>query len=55
MIYDNLKKNVNNISEIQNKVIINFVRGAFVEVKGLKKAEYKVDFINQKRTADLCI
>lgn len=48
MIYDNLKKNVNNISEIQNKVIINFVRGAFVEVKGLKKAEYKVDFINQK-------
>lgn len=48
MIYDNLKKNVNNISEIQNKVVINFVKGAFVEVKGLKKAEYKVDFINQK-------
>lgn len=48
MIYDNLKKNVNNISEIQNKLVINFVKGAFVEVKGLKKAEYKVDFINQK-------
>jgi autotransporter strand-loop-strand O-heptosyltransferase len=48
MIYDNLKKNTNNISEIQNKVVIHFVRGAFVEVKGLKKAEYKVDFINQK-------
>ena len=48
MIYDNLKKNINNISEIQNKVVIHFVRGAFVEVNGLKKADYKVDFINQK-------
>jgi autotransporter strand-loop-strand O-heptosyltransferase len=48
MIYDNLKKNTNNKSEIQNKLVIHFVRGAFVEVKGLKKAEYKVEFINQK-------
>jgi len=48
MIYDNLKKNTNNKSEIQNKLVIHFVRGAFVEIKGLKKAEYKVEFINQK-------
>ena len=48
MIYDNLKKNTDNIKEIQNKVTLHFVRGAFVEIKGLKDAEYKVDFVNQK-------
>ena len=48
MIYDNLKKNTDNIKEIQNKVVIHFVKGAFVEIKGLKNAEYKVDFVNQK-------
>ena len=48
MIYDNLKKNKNNIVEISNKVSFNFVRGAFVEIKGPKKAEYKVDFIDNK-------
>jgi autotransporter strand-loop-strand O-heptosyltransferase len=48
MIYDNLKKNTDNIKEVQNKVVIHFVKGAFVEVKGLKQAQYKVDFINQK-------
>jgi hypothetical protein len=48
MIYDNLKKNTDNIKEVQNKVVIHFVKGACVEVKGLKQAQYKVDFINQK-------
>ena len=46
MIYDNLSKNTNNIVEIPNKISINFVRGAFVEVSGNKVADYKVDFIN---------
>lgn len=46
MIYDNLIKNTNNIVEIPNKVSINFVRGAFVEISGNKEAEYKVEFIN---------
>jgi autotransporter strand-loop-strand O-heptosyltransferase len=48
MIYDNLKKNKNNIVEVQNKVIIHFVRGPYVEVKGPKNAEYRVEFIDSK-------
>jgi autotransporter strand-loop-strand O-heptosyltransferase len=48
MIYDNLKKNENNIVEILNKAIIHFVKGPYVEIKGTKKAKYKVDFIDNK-------
>ena len=48
MIYDNLKKNENNIIKIQNKVTLNFVRGPFVEITGSKKADYKVDFVDNK-------
>jgi autotransporter strand-loop-strand O-heptosyltransferase len=46
MIYDNLVKNNNPIREIQNKVNINFVKGAFVEVTGPKSANYKIEFKN---------
>jgi autotransporter strand-loop-strand O-heptosyltransferase len=46
MIYDNLKKNINPIVNIENKVVIHFVRGPFVEIKGSKVAEYKVEFID---------
>ena len=48
MIYDNLKKNENNIIKIQNKVKLHFVRGPFVEITGSKKADYKVDFVDNK-------
>jgi len=48
MIYDNLKKNKNNIAKVQNKVTLHFVRGPFVEIKGNKKAEYRIEFINNK-------
>lgn len=48
MIYDNLKKNLNSKREIQNKVILHFVRGAFVEIKGSKEADYKIEFIDNK-------
>jgi autotransporter strand-loop-strand O-heptosyltransferase len=48
MIYDNLKKNTNPIVNVDNRVIINFVKGAFLEIKGNKKAEYKVQFIDNK-------
>ena len=30
MIYDNLKKNKNNITQVKNKAIIYFVQGLFV-------------------------
>jgi len=48
MIYDNLKKNLNNRVEVQNKIIIHFVRSPFVEVKGSTNAEYRVEFIDNK-------
>jgi autotransporter strand-loop-strand O-heptosyltransferase len=48
MIYDNLKKNKNNIVEVQNKVIVHFVKGPYVEIKGSKASEYKVEFIDNK-------
>jgi autotransporter strand-loop-strand O-heptosyltransferase len=51
MIYDNLKKNENNIVEVQNRVIINFVRGPYVEIKGPKSSEYRVEFIDNKTGA----
>lgn len=48
MIYDNLIKNTNPIREVQNKVFYHFVKGPFVEIKGSKEAEYRVQFIDQK-------
>jgi autotransporter strand-loop-strand O-heptosyltransferase len=48
MIYDNLKKNTNEIKPIENKVNFNFVRGPWVEIKGPKVAEYKIQFIDTK-------
>jgi len=48
MIYDNLKKNENNIVEVTNKAIIHFVKGPFVEIKGSKQGNYKIDFIDNK-------
>ncbi len=48
MIYDNLIKNINEKREIQNIVNHHFVCGPFVEIKGPKEAEYKIDFIDSK-------
>jgi autotransporter strand-loop-strand O-heptosyltransferase len=48
MIYDNLKKNKNNITQVKNKAFIHFVRGPFVEIKGSVDAQYKVEFIDNK-------
>jgi len=48
MIYDNLVKNINNKKSIQNKVILHFVRGPYVEIKGPNKSNYLVKFIDKK-------
>jgi autotransporter strand-loop-strand O-heptosyltransferase len=48
MIYDNLVKNKNSKIDIENKVHYHFVRGPFVEIKGHKKAEYVVEFLDRK-------
>jgi autotransporter strand-loop-strand O-heptosyltransferase len=47
-IYDNIKKNTKNMKHIENQLIINYINGAFVEVKGNKAAEYTIRFINQQ-------
>jgi len=47
MIYNNLVKNTNPLKAIENKVNFHFVRGPYVEIKGSKEAEYRVEFINQ--------
>lgn len=46
MIYDNLKKNENNIVEIKNRILFNFTDGAFVEIQGERSLYYQVKFIN---------
>jgi autotransporter strand-loop-strand O-heptosyltransferase len=46
MIYDNLVKNENNKVVPKNTININFVKGAFVEVKGSKEANYRIRFVN---------
>ncbi len=48
MIYDNLIKNENSIIEPTNRVVYHFVRGAFMEIKGPKSANYRIEFINNK-------
>jgi autotransporter strand-loop-strand O-heptosyltransferase len=48
MIYNNLKKNKNNIVEVKNKVIVHFVKGPYVEIKGNIDSEYTVKFIDNK-------
>jgi len=48
MIYDNLKKNTNEIKPIENKINFHFVRGPWVEITGPKSADYKVQFIDNK-------
>jgi autotransporter strand-loop-strand O-heptosyltransferase len=48
MIYDNLIKNINNKTNVDNKVYFHFVRGAFLEIKGNKQTKYAVKFIDNK-------
>jgi autotransporter strand-loop-strand O-heptosyltransferase len=43
-----LVKNKNNKIDIENKVYYHFVKGPFVEIKGQKKAEYNVEFVDGK-------
>jgi len=47
-IYDNLKKNNNNIVQVTkvNDATIHFVKGPFVEITGPKQADYRIDFID---------
>lgn len=48
MIYNKLKKNLNNIVDISNRIIISFINGPKVEILGNNDLEYNVQFINNK-------
>jgi autotransporter strand-loop-strand O-heptosyltransferase len=48
MIYNNLKKNENNIVEVKNRLILHFIRGPYAEIVGPKQAQYKIKFIDNK-------
>ena len=48
MIYNKLKKNLNNIVDISNRIIISFINGPKVEILGNNDLEYSVQFINNK-------
>jgi autotransporter strand-loop-strand O-heptosyltransferase len=48
MIYNNLKKNENNIVEVKNRLILHFIRGPYVEIVGPKQSQYKIKFIDNK-------
>ena len=56
-IYDNLKKNNNNIitPKYENTVSNNFVRGAFVEITGPKQANYTIHFIDNQTNTTLYV
>jgi len=48
MIYNKLKKNKNNIVDIQNRILISYVRGPKIEILGNIESKYKVEFIDKK-------
>ena len=48
MIYDKLKKNLNNIVEVSNRVVCHFVNGPYLEIIGSQSEEYEVQFLNKK-------
>ena len=48
MIYDNIKRNNNNIVEIKDYVKIDYVNGACVEILGSENLTYRVEFIDKK-------
>jgi autotransporter strand-loop-strand O-heptosyltransferase len=46
MIYQNLVKLKDNIREVKNSVVFNFIKGPYVEIKGSQPKEYKIQFID---------
>ena len=48
MIYNDIKRNINNIVEIKDYVKIDYVYGPCVEILGSEKSTYKVEIIDKK-------
>ena len=46
MIYENIKRNNNNIVEIKNRVSVSYIKGPKVEISGNQKGDYRVEFVN---------
>ena len=48
MIYDNIKKNNNNIVEVKNRVHISYVKGPTIDISGSIPATYRVQFLDKR-------
>ena len=48
MIYDNIKRNKDNILDIKNKILISYVNGPRVEILGSYESTYRIEFIDKK-------
>jgi len=48
MIYDNIKKNNNNIVEVKNKVTISYVKGPTINISGSIPSTYRVQFLDKR-------
>ena len=48
MIYDNIKKNNNNIVEVKNRVHISYVKGPTIDISGNIPATYRVQFLDKR-------
>ena len=56
MIYDNLKTNPNVITKLQPTINVNFVEGAFVEIKhGEPGKEYKIEMMHDDQLHYTCM
>ena len=49
MIYDNIKRNNNNIVQIKNKVFVSYVNGPTVNISGNIPSTYKVQFLDKRK------
>jgi autotransporter strand-loop-strand O-heptosyltransferase len=49
MIYNNIKRNVNNIVNVKNIVTISYVNGATVNISGNIPATYRVQFFDKRK------
>ena len=48
MIYDSIKRNINNVVDIKNKVHISYVLGPTVNISGNIPSKYKVQFLDKR-------
>jgi len=48
MIYEGIKRNLDNIKEVKDVVNVSYILGPKVEIRGSNSNEYKIEFIDKK-------